>query len=164
VGIKNDRLRLDQYAMQSMSFPRLDNPSCADPSIDPDFFFPETADEMVETIESIRAICGRCPEQEPCLKFALDNQIVHGIWAGTTPNQRRRLTHGNKKTSMVQARETLYEINASVRYGMSLTKACQDNDISVRTYQRYLQHEKTGWKHWSAGKNQHSNKQAGGTK
>lgn len=146
MGLRNDSIRLEQYVMKM--FPRLENPACADSSIDPDVFFPESADEMAETIEAVRSICKRCPEQEPCLKFALDNQIPHGIWAGTTPIQRRRITSG-KKTSMVQARDILYEIKALVRRGMTLREACEDNEISMRTYHRYVQHEKTGWKHWS---------------
>jgi WhiB family redox-sensing transcriptional regulator len=34
-------------------------------------------------------ICNACPVRVRCLKFAVNNNIEHGIWGGLTPNQRR---------------------------------------------------------------------------
>ena len=147
---RSEYFKLEAHVLPS--FPRSDNPACADPTIDPDVFFPETADDMVGSIESLRAICNRCPEIAACLSFAVDNSIPHGVWGGMTPNERRRINVRVKRTSMVEARDTLYEVNALIRRGMGITEACKQAHISTRSYQRYVQHEKTGWKHWSAGK------------
>jgi WhiB family transcriptional regulator, redox-sensing transcriptional regulator len=38
-----------------------------------------------------RAICARCPVRGPCLEWALTENETIGLWAGTTPRQRRRL-------------------------------------------------------------------------
>lgn len=35
-----------------------------------------------------RKICGRCPHQDECLAWALETGQRHGIWAGTSPEQR----------------------------------------------------------------------------
>lgn len=39
------------------------------------------------------AICETCPVQTPCLDAGLDEP--EGIWAGTTPDDRRHLRKGN---------------------------------------------------------------------
>lgn len=37
-------------------------------------------------------VCGRCPVLRPCLEYALtQGDDLHGVWGGTTQNQRRRL-------------------------------------------------------------------------
>lgn len=37
------------------------------------------------------AACARCEVVEECLKYALENNIVHGIWGGKTESQRKRM-------------------------------------------------------------------------
>lgn len=39
----------------------------------------------------MRAICDGCPVRAECLAEALEDRKVDGVWAGTTPTQRRRL-------------------------------------------------------------------------
>lgn len=38
-----------------------------------------------------RALCAECPAKDPCLEYALDNHIDHGVWAGTSERERRRM-------------------------------------------------------------------------
>ena len=38
--------------------------------------------------------CRRCPVQERCLMFAINNQIAYGIWGGMTPPERHRHKKG----------------------------------------------------------------------
>lgn len=61
-------------------------------SLDPDLFFP-VADETVysEHMAPIRRVCAACPAARQCLEWALATGEPHGIWAGTTPSERRRL-------------------------------------------------------------------------
>lgn len=37
------------------------------------------------------AICHTCPVTTPCLNHALDHHDEHGIWGGTTPQDRQAL-------------------------------------------------------------------------
>lgn len=42
-------------------------------------------------VEVAKRICATCPVQAPCLEYALDNRIDHGVWGGTSERQRRRI-------------------------------------------------------------------------
>ena len=61
----------------------------------PDIFYLE----LGQTIENkmrlaqARQICAKCTVRIDCLNYAMDNQIGTGIWAGTTPMQRKKLRH-----------------------------------------------------------------------
>ena len=135
----NDAVRTHLLA----ALPKLDNPACATPDIDPDVFFPESAEEFVQTREMLRKICGGCGDREACLKFALDNDIPHGVFGGLNPVERSRIKHRVPNTN--QAREILYQIRALMRRGLTVKQACSDLGISVRTYERYRIWEKSDW-------------------
>jgi WhiB family redox-sensing transcriptional regulator len=32
-----------------------------------------------------------CPVKVPCLEYALENRIDHGVWGGTSERERRRI-------------------------------------------------------------------------
>lgn len=55
---------------------------------DPELFFPEKGRTGGFIAKSI---CEDCPARRACLQFALDSGEEHGIWGGTTPNERKRL-------------------------------------------------------------------------
>jgi WhiB family redox-sensing transcriptional regulator len=42
-------------------------------------------------VEVAKRICATCPVKEPCLEYALEYRIDHGVWGGTTERQRRRI-------------------------------------------------------------------------
>jgi len=56
---------------------------------DPDLFFPIAggAPSARQQGEALR-ICARCPVRQQCLDFAVRTGETHGIWGGTTPDQR----------------------------------------------------------------------------
>lgn len=54
----------------------------------PDMWFPETG---ADNTKDAKAICAKCPVRETCLEYALDNHLEHGIFGGTTRNERRVL-------------------------------------------------------------------------
>lgn len=54
--------------------------------VDQELFFPEPG----RTADNARSVCARCPVRQPCLQFALDNRIDHGIFGGLTPTERRQ--------------------------------------------------------------------------
>jgi WhiB family redox-sensing transcriptional regulator len=47
--------------------------------------------ELASKVAKAKAICGRCPVTEQCLRFALDNSIEFGIFGGKTPEERKNL-------------------------------------------------------------------------
>ena len=61
--------------------------ACA--SADPDLFYPlSLVGRSASQIRRAKAICARCPVRNPCLSFALANSDAHGIWGGTTGDER----------------------------------------------------------------------------
>ena len=58
-----------------------------------DMFFMEEYQTGInqKKIVAAREMCGGCLVSKKCLDFALDNYIDFGIWAGTTPLQRKVL-------------------------------------------------------------------------
>ena len=59
--------------------------NCADE--DPARFFPSDG----VGVEVARRICATCPVTEPCLEYALDHRIEHGVWGGHSERSRRRI-------------------------------------------------------------------------
>lgn len=44
-----------------------------------------------KAVSDAKRVCATCPVQHPCLAYAMDNGIGHGIWGGLTEKERRRL-------------------------------------------------------------------------
>ncbi|WP_431897845.1 WhiB family transcriptional regulator [Nonomuraea sp. bgisy101] len=65
--------------------------ACRD--VDPELFFPVSYDGPAgkRQLKQARNVCRPCPCYEACLAWALENAVDDGIWAGTTPAQRRAL-------------------------------------------------------------------------
>jgi WhiB family redox-sensing transcriptional regulator len=65
-------------------------------SCSPDLFFPAgTTGAAQHEIVAAKAVCGVCPVQSQCLRFALRTGQAYGIWGGTTEDERiaiKRLT------------------------------------------------------------------------
>ncbi|MFE1440244.1 WhiB family transcriptional regulator [Streptomyces sp. NPDC058739] len=62
---------------------------------DPDLFFPiGTSGPALLQTRQAKAVCGRCPVREPCLRFALRTAQGSGVWGGTSENERRLLRRG----------------------------------------------------------------------
>lgn len=58
-------------------------------SNDPDSWHPESATLSSENRMAIK-VCGDCMFKEPCLQYAIEND-VSGIWGGTTYQERKRI-------------------------------------------------------------------------
>jgi WhiB family transcriptional regulator, redox-sensing transcriptional regulator len=60
-------------------------------SADPEIFFPVSGmGASAPQIEQARQICAQCPVRCQCLDFAMSSGETHGIWGGTTPEDRTR--------------------------------------------------------------------------
>lgn len=55
--------------------------------VDPDLFFPERG----ENATYAKAICSRCPVRDRCRQWAIDKHERHGVWGGTTEQDRREV-------------------------------------------------------------------------
>ena len=72
---------------------------------DPELFFPiAVTGAAVEQINSAKAICGRCAVGKNCLSYAL-RTMPHGIWGGTTREERIAMRVPPALHSQVQAEE-----------------------------------------------------------
>jgi len=61
-------------------------------SADPELFFPIATGVAVTATQVMKAqrICAGCGVRQQCLDFAMQNGEVHGVWGGTTPEERVR--------------------------------------------------------------------------
>jgi WhiB family redox-sensing transcriptional regulator len=50
-------------------------------------------------VEIAKRICVDCPVKAPCLEYALENRIDHGVWGGTSERQRRRILKKRKSSA-----------------------------------------------------------------
>lgn len=53
--------------------------ACADPDVDPDWFFPA---ERSRVPYEARSVCGYCPVRVQCAKFAKTMGVTDGVWGG----------------------------------------------------------------------------------
>lgn len=57
--------------------------------VDPDLFFPISAKgKALEQVGAAKAFCEHCEVVRSCLDFALRTHQAHGIWGGTTEQER----------------------------------------------------------------------------
>ena len=56
---------------------------------DPELFFPiSDSGKSLAQVAEAKAVCASCPVRRECLAFALGTGQVHGIWGGTTAQER----------------------------------------------------------------------------
>lgn len=66
---------------------------------DPDLFFPiGTSGPALEQIERAKEVCRTCMVQTICLEYALETNQEHGIWGGTSEEERRQLRRQRLRT------------------------------------------------------------------
>jgi WhiB family transcriptional regulator, redox-sensing transcriptional regulator len=51
----------------------------------------EPTDRRRRRENEAKAICAGCPRRDDCLAEAMRNRERHGVWGGTTPEERREL-------------------------------------------------------------------------
>jgi len=74
-------------------------------SADPDLFFPiASGPAAMKQITKAQQICARCPVRQECLEWAMRTPETHGIWGGTTPEERMRVRRARTAQRRVAAR------------------------------------------------------------
>lgn len=72
--------------------------------LDPDLFYPVgTTGPALEQVAAAKAICARCPVRDDCLDWALRTGEAHGVWGGTTPEERRYLRRDGRLTELARS-------------------------------------------------------------
>ena len=64
--------------------------------MDPGLFFP--SDGL--GVQVAQRVCRDCPVKMPCLEYALDNKVDHGVWGGTSERERRRILRRRRVTNL----------------------------------------------------------------
>ena len=62
---------------------------------EPELFFPvSAAGPAVAQVVAAKAVCQGCPVRAECLRYAVRTAQDHGIWGGTTEEERRQARRG----------------------------------------------------------------------
>lgn len=72
--------------------------SAACQTADPELFFPVSAAGPARAdIARAKAVCASCQVRRQCLQFALATHQTHGVWGGTTEEERRLRFRGEER-------------------------------------------------------------------
>jgi len=71
-------------------------------AISPSVFFPSDG----VGVDVARAICADCPVKTPCLEYALENKVDHGVWGGASERERRRIARRRRLEAATTAVRT----------------------------------------------------------
>ena len=62
---------------------------------EPELFFPVSATgPATAQVAAAKAVCRGCPVRAECLRYAMQTAQDHGIWGGTTDEERRVARRG----------------------------------------------------------------------
>jgi WhiB family redox-sensing transcriptional regulator len=91
----------DYYSLVNKQFAFVEDAACR--GAGPSLFFLDEEEKTINIMKlaQARLVCATCKVQKECLDFAVQNNIKSGIWAGTTPLQRRGLRREYRNTNRV---------------------------------------------------------------
>ena len=84
----------DQEAQQTMETMWMARGSCS--NTPPGIFFPSDG----VGVEIAKQICAGCRVTDPCLNYALEHRIDHGVWGGCSERQRRRILRRRRELAI----------------------------------------------------------------
>ena len=100
-----------------------DDAACKDDPT-PDRWFVSPANR--QGTEAAKAVCKRCPVAADCLRYALADPSLTGIWGMTTDNQRGRMRKGTPRPLPPIRHGTEGGERAHRRRGEKPCRPCQD--------------------------------------
>src|SRR5271168_1174240 len=65
----------------------------------PETFFPSDG----VGVDAARRICAGCAVKAPCLEYAMENHIDHGVWGGTSERERRRIARQRRRLTVYRS-------------------------------------------------------------
>jgi WhiB family transcriptional regulator, redox-sensing transcriptional regulator len=70
----------------------------------PELFFPVAMGGAgLAEITRAKAVCSRCPVRRQCLDYAIETGQSHGVWGGTTVDERRAIARRRARALARQA-------------------------------------------------------------
>lgn len=69
--------------------------------LDIDIFFSSDDGEQKQALE----LCRACPVQRECLRYAIDQREMYGIWGGMTESERRGIIRDRRRRERETRRE-----------------------------------------------------------
>lgn len=67
---------------------------------DPELFFPIVpTGRGLQQVSRAKAICARCQVRTQCLSFAIETVQDHGVWGGTSEEERRAMRRARNRIS-----------------------------------------------------------------
>jgi WhiB family redox-sensing transcriptional regulator len=71
---------------------------------DPELFFPVAgARASLAELARAKAVCASCAVREQCLDYAVETGQAHGVWGGTTEDERRAIAARRRRALALQA-------------------------------------------------------------
>lgn len=72
---------------------------------DPELFFPvgQRGLQVLLQVEEAKAVCRRCDVREECLTWSIASGQEHGVWGGTSEEERRSIRRRAARTRLVTA-------------------------------------------------------------
>ena len=83
---------LNSFKLEDKDTRWMDNAKCH--TKDGITWFPQQGERHLMLIA--KEFCGTCPVRERCLDWALDNEVVYGVWGGRSPAERERTLYARK--------------------------------------------------------------------
>ena len=65
---------------------------------DPELWFPDQGGENWQ-FRTAKKFCSQCPVQKECLKYAVSEPDLQGIWGGMTQRERQRIRVAGRKVA-----------------------------------------------------------------
>ena len=106
------------------TLPKLPNALCRNYEF-PNLFFPDSKAEEARSLPLAQAICAGCPERKECLEYALNEQIPHGIWAGTTPAMRGFAPNSQRKLFADNVARNIRQLYHQGRTHQEIAEICR---------------------------------------
>ena len=106
------------------TLPKLPNALCRDYEF-PNLFFPDSKAEEARSLPLAQAICAGCPERKECLEYALNEEIPHGIWAGTTPAMRGFAPNSQRKLFVNNVARNIRQLYQQGRTHKEIAEICR---------------------------------------
>jgi len=83
-------------------------------SADPELFFPIAAGgPAAGQVSSALHVCAGCTVRQQCLDFAMKTNEAHGIWGGTTPEERIRARRRSRRRTASRSFQEAPDTRAS---------------------------------------------------
>jgi len=105
---------------------------------DTNYWFPEQTGANNPATQRALALCGTCPVVAQCLKHAIDEPELHGIWGGTTEQERRGMRRHSTR-QIHHGTNAGYQQHA--QWGVPQCEPCKTAHAKYQTARRHIREQ-----------------------